>query len=183
MKNTYKLINFLPVALIIAGGVSLLCLLLVQGRGADISPRLPVVENRAGSSNDVPFTGELTMSDGKPSALPGSWPGFRGADLDAIITEELSGPLNLQWETHKPKSLWEVELGEGYAGAAVANGRVYVLDYDQEKKGDAIRCLSLDDGREITDVTAFNAEKIELPDEFARSRIAAIRLHASPTPP
>ena len=43
--------------------------------------------------------------------------------------------------------------------------------------------LSLDDGREITDVTAFNAEEVELPDEFARSRIAAIRLHPSPTPP
>ena len=43
--------------------------------------------------------------------------------------------------------------------------------------------LSLDDGREITDVTAFNAEEVELPDGFARSRIAAIRLHASPTPP
>jgi outer membrane protein assembly factor BamB len=31
----------------------------------------------------------------------------------------------------------------------VRNGRVYVIDYDQEQLGDSIRCFSLDDGREI----------------------------------
>jgi outer membrane protein assembly factor BamB len=45
--------------------------------------------------------------------------------------------------------MWAVDVGEGYAGAAVRNGRVYVMDYDREKKQDALRCLSLDDGREI----------------------------------
>lgn len=150
MNNSYKLINLLPIVLIVAGGLSLLSLLLVQGRGANVSMRVPVAENIPSSSMEaIPFVGELTTSDGKPSTLPGSWPGFRGSNLDAIATEALSGPLNLQWETHKPTVLWDIELGEGYAGAAVANGRVYVLDYDQSKKGDAIRCLSLDDGREI----------------------------------
>ncbi len=45
--------------------------------------------------------------------------------------------------------LWSIELGEGYAAAAVAGGCVYVLDYDQVANADTIRCLSLDDGREI----------------------------------
>jgi outer membrane protein assembly factor BamB len=40
-------------------------------------------------------------------------------------------------------------MGEGYAGAAVLNGRVYVMDYDREKRRDSLRCLSLEDGREI----------------------------------
>ena len=40
-------------------------------------------------------------------------------------------------------------MGEGYAGAAVLNGRVYLMDYDRDKKQDALRCLSLADGREI----------------------------------
>ncbi|HEX72033.1 MAG TPA: hypothetical protein ENN65_01820, partial [Candidatus Hydrogenedentes bacterium] len=42
-----------------------------------------------------------------------------------------------------------MELGEGYAGPVVWNGRVYLLDYDEEERADAIRCLSLEDGREI----------------------------------
>jgi len=49
----------------------------------------------------------------------------------------------------QPPALWSVELGEGHAGAAVANGRVYVLDYDEARQADALRCFSLDDGREI----------------------------------
>ena len=150
MKNTYKLINLLPIVFLVAGGLSLLSLLLLQGRGANVSMRIPVAENIISSSTEaIPFVGELTTSDGKPSAWPGSWPGFRGSNLNAITTEGLSRPLNLRWDTHKPTVLWDIELGEGYAGAAVANGRVYVLDYDQSKEGDAIRCLSLDDGREI----------------------------------
>ena len=40
-------------------------------------------------------------------------------------------------------------LGPGHAGAAIHNGRVYVLDYDRESRQDTLRCLSLADGREI----------------------------------
>jgi len=42
-----------------------------------------------------------------------------------------------------------VNLGQGFAGAAVQDGCVYVLDYDEEARADTMRCLSLDDGREI----------------------------------
>jgi len=42
-----------------------------------------------------------------------------------------------------------VEVGEGYAGAAILNGRVYLDDYLRDSKQDALRCLSLADGREI----------------------------------
>ena len=42
--------------------------------------------------------------------------------------------------------LWSIELGEGHAGAAVRDGRVYVLDYDRQAEADVLRCLSLADG-------------------------------------
>jgi outer membrane protein assembly factor BamB len=45
--------------------------------------------------------------------------------------------------------LWAVDLGEGHAGPAVHDGRVYVLDYDRAATADALRCLSLADGREV----------------------------------
>ena len=53
------------------------------------------------------------------------------------------------WQPGQPRELWGIDVGDGYAGAAVRNGRVYLMDYDREKKQDALRCLSLADGREI----------------------------------
>ncbi|MHC4622813.1 MAG: PQQ-binding-like beta-propeller repeat protein [Planctomycetota bacterium] len=85
--------------------------------------------------------------DGVAASLPGAWPRFRGRNLDGISAEDM--PLARTWPVDGPSVLWSIDFGEGYAGAAVLAGRVYVLDYDQEKKGDAIRCFSLADGREI----------------------------------
>jgi outer membrane protein assembly factor BamB len=42
-----------------------------------------------------------------------------------------------------------VDCGEGYAGAVVREGRVYLMDYDYDKKQNALRCLSPADGGEI----------------------------------
>ncbi|MEK7707971.1 MAG: PQQ-binding-like beta-propeller repeat protein, partial [Verrucomicrobiota bacterium] len=47
------------------------------------------------------------------------------------------------------RELWSLDVGEGYAGVAVRNGRVYLLDYDRDAKQSALRCLSLADGKEI----------------------------------
>jgi outer membrane protein assembly factor BamB len=101
--------------------------------------------------------GELAVFDGVPAEeIPGSWPGFRGPQRDGVSYEEV--PLAETWPEDGPPLLWEVELGEGYAGAAVHAGRVYVLDYDEgreegevvpEKRGDSLRCFSLADGQEI----------------------------------
>jgi outer membrane protein assembly factor BamB len=40
-------------------------------------------------------------------------------------------------------------LGEGHAGPAVYDGKVYVMDYDEAKREDALRCFSLADGKEL----------------------------------
>ena len=90
-----------------------------------------------------PFAkGQLTPGPGLPANIAGAWSQFRGAQSDNIAT--LTAPLARQW-----KELWRVDLGEGYAGAAVRNGRVYILDYDQTQQADTLRCLSLADGQEI----------------------------------
>ncbi|MDP8245185.1 MAG: PQQ-binding-like beta-propeller repeat protein [Candidatus Hinthialibacter antarcticus] len=89
--------------------------------------------------------GLLTKSDGVPSELTGEWPCFRGVNFD-----------NISQENFKPiakdggfEELWGLEVGEGFAGAVVKHGRVYLMDYDRDNKEDALRCLSLDDGKEI----------------------------------
>ena len=37
--------------------------------------------------------------------------------------------------------------------------------------------IRLVDGRELKDVVVFNAEEIEVPEEFARAQIKDVRLH------
>lgn len=101
--------------------------------------------------------GVLTRGDGEPAEdLEGSWPCFRGPDWDGISWEEVA--LAERWPEGGPRQLWKIPVGEGYAGAAIHRGRVYVLDYDEgrvdgelvpERKGDVLRCLSLRDGKEI----------------------------------
>ncbi len=86
-------------------------------------------------------------STGTPSTLEGSWPRFRGADFDNIYKENIS--LASRWEDSGPEILWSISLGEGHAAPAVMNGCVYILDYDEGLRSDVLRCLSLDDGREI----------------------------------
>jgi len=77
----------------------------------------------------------------------GSWTRFRGADFDNISRETV--PLAEKWDTSGPPVVWKTELGEGYAGAAVINGRVYILDYNERRKADMLRCFSLQSGTEL----------------------------------
>jgi outer membrane protein assembly factor BamB len=80
--------------------------------------------------------------------IPGTrWPRFRGADFDNISKERIS--LIDKWGKNEPKILWKADLGEGHAAPAVYDGRVYILDYDEVKKADALRCFSLSTGEEL----------------------------------
>jgi outer membrane protein assembly factor BamB len=84
---------------------------------------------------------------GKPSALAGSWPNFRGPKYDNIVS---GVSLASRWPKAGPPVKWTLTgLGEGYSGAAVNGGRVYLQDYDAANKEESLRCFSLEDGKEI----------------------------------
>lgn len=133
-------------------GVILLYFWLSADAAKDIKQRLPGEDNRAATltkeDEPIKITGRLEKYNGVPSELPGAWPRFRGPNFDAISNDE-NITLARSWPDNGPNLLWSVDVGEGYAGAVVLAGRVYILDYDQQNKADAVRCLSLDDGREI----------------------------------
>jgi outer membrane protein assembly factor BamB len=80
------------------------------------------------------------------SASGGDWPQFRGTDRNNISAE--TGLLR-SWPSQGPKVLWKTAVCEGYAGAAIKDGRVYLNDYNDQKKEHLIRCLSLADGKDI----------------------------------
>jgi len=145
----------IPVVLAVIGVVAMY-VWLSGGEFDQLEPRLPGRDGRPAGARPtdanqpeepVKIAGRLLKSDGIPADLPGSWPRFRGADLDAISKEDVK--LARTWPEKGPDVLWSIPVGEGYAGAAVLTGRVYIIDYDQENDADAIRCLSLADGKEI----------------------------------
>ncbi len=112
-----------------------------------------------------PEPGEPVAFDGQPSDLSGAWPCFRGASRDAICDD--GTPLARDWPDEGPPVFWMIDmLGPGHGGAAVAGGCVYVLDYDAKAEADTMRCLSLDDGREIWR----NGYPVAVPENHGMSR-------------
>lgn len=89
----------------------------------------------------------LTIGSGQPANLPGSWAQFRGPGRDGVAAAEER--VTRTWPSGGPEVLWRTQVGEGHAGPVISRGRVYLVDYDHDKKEDAIRCLSLADGAEI----------------------------------
>ncbi len=101
---------------------------------------------RETSAEPVELKGRLTVGEGTPSRIDGSWSRFRGDRFDNIYDEPT--PLADHWDGLPPK-MWSIEVGEGFASPVVRAGRVYMIDYDRDAKEDVVRCLSLDDGRDI----------------------------------
>ena len=117
----------------------------------DITPSLPGQDNRP--EKDTTQTETIIIGEKFKeyiqfsSDLTGKWTRFRGADFDNIVKDNIR--LIDSWGEDGPEILWEVELGEGHAAPAIYNGRVYILDYLEIKKADALRCFSLETGEEI----------------------------------
>jgi outer membrane protein assembly factor BamB len=140
----------IPVVLAVLG-VVLLYVWLSSDAAVDLTERIPAANDNTqalqGDSIAIKIQGTLVKLDGAPADLPGAWPRFRGANFDAISTEDIS--LARTWPANGPEILWSAEVGEGYAGAAILAGRVYIMDYDRQGQADVVRCLSLQDGKDI----------------------------------
>ena len=151
MKGLLKAKTLLPTVMGIALAGLLAAWWLGWGSGGPLALRVPGTDqgpgSEVGTNANAVLAGKLIPGEGQPTQFAGAWPQFRGANRDGIGTE--SSGLLRSWGAGEPRELWGVDLGEGYAGACVLKGRVYLMDYDRAKKQDALRCLSLADGREI----------------------------------
>lgn len=159
----------IPVLLAWVGGVVLWIWLSGDWAGP-MERRIAGLDRQQGPLVHLPETkttlqpGQPIFSAGQPSKLSDSWPCFRGPNRDGISRESL--PLADQWPPGGPAVVWQRQLGPGHAGAAVAQGRVFVLDYDVAAQADTIRCLSLDTGQEIWR----NSYPVEVPENHGSSR-------------
>jgi outer membrane protein assembly factor BamB len=76
--------------------------------------------------------------------LASDWPQYLGPSRNAISSET---GISRTWPDGGPEVLWTVPLGEGFGGAAVSEGKVYVLDRVNDAQ-DVLRCLDLESGKE-----------------------------------
>src|SRR5512139_3994144 len=133
-----KSVFLIPAALAL---LALIALAFWLGRGSDkpLALRVPgtdrAPDSEQGTNANAVLLGKLTRGDGQPVDLPGAWPQFRGPNRSAVCPETTR--LARAWAPGQPRELWGLDVGEGYAGAAVLKGRVYLMDYDREHKQDA----------------------------------------------
>lgn len=114
--------------------------LTIQAPGADNRP-----EGLTRTANDV-LIGEFFMKyDDASSELTGKWSGFRGALSNNVITT----PEKINTVEGDYPVMWSIETGEGHAAPVIYNGRVYFLDYNEQLSSDALRCFSLETGKEL----------------------------------
>ncbi len=146
--------KILPISLAVIGAAAVAHWLLASApSNATLTLRIPVPADYApdvlaAGAPRVDLVGTFYAGSAVPALiLPGEWPEFRGPQRDNVSRD--STALSRDWSVNRPSVCWTVEMGEGYAGAAIHAGRVYVLDYNTERRCDAIRCLSLNDGREL----------------------------------
>jgi outer membrane protein assembly factor BamB len=141
--------RLVPVAFATLGVLLLVHWLAGAGSGFVAEKRIPLEDKSAAAAVvAVDLQGQLTKGDAAAMALGADWPGFRGPLRDNISAEAVR--LSREFGNAGPPKLWQIELGaEGYAGVAVAEGRIYLMDYEAAGRADVLKCLSPADGREI----------------------------------
>jgi outer membrane protein assembly factor BamB len=145
----YRKSQFVIILVTVIFGITLLWWIL-KSQPLPVTERVPGMDDRPKQEprSDSVKIGEFFDTLGAMDEIvAGSWPRFRGEDFDNINKDTASH--SEKWDTTGPAIIWKTTLGEGYAGPAVKNGRVYLLDYNERKKADALRCFSLSSGKEL----------------------------------
>jgi len=80
------------------------------------------------------------------------WPQYLGPDRNSTSSQK---DILRTWPKNGPEVLWTVNVGVGFGGPVVKDGKVYLLDRNDEV-GDNLRCLDLSNGKELWNFT-YNA--------------------------
>lgn len=150
MQVSSSNIRIISIALIIL--FTTVFLWFIRGKSSDdIIKRMPGMDERPAyiGENDSVIIGEFfeLFSEQDVITSANNWPRFRGSDLDNISRDPT--PIKESWPEDGPPIVWQMPLGDGHAAASVFNGKVYILDYDEKIRADALRCFSLKTGEEL----------------------------------
>ena len=81
------------------------------------------------------------------TALSDDWPGWGGPQRDLVWREE--GIVDrLPTDKLLPR-VWSAEVGEGYSGPAVADGRVYITDRIRQRGTERVLCFDAETGKRL----------------------------------
>ena len=73
------------------------------------------------------------------------WPQYLGPYRNSTSDQK---SILRSWPQEGPEVLWTVNIGIGYGGPIVKDGKIYLLDRDDEV-GDNLRCFDLSNGKEL----------------------------------
>ncbi len=79
------------------------------------------------------------------SSPAADWPQYLGPERNSISEEK---GLLRSWPENGPEVLWSVALGRGFGGPVIKDGKVYILDRD-DQVGDDLRCLDFSTGKQL----------------------------------
>jgi hypothetical protein len=79
------------------------------------------------------------------SSYAQDWPQYLGPERDGKSPQK---NILHTWPSTGPEVLWTANVGIGYGGPVVKDGKVYLLDRD-DKVGDNLRCFDLTSGKEL----------------------------------
>lgn len=79
------------------------------------------------------------------AAQAADWTQYLGSNRNSTSSEK--GILR-SWPDGGPEVLWKASVGKGFGGPVVKNGKVYLLDRDDEV-GETLRCFDLTNGEEL----------------------------------
>ena len=73
------------------------------------------------------------------------WPQYLGPNGNSSSPQK---NILRSWPQQGPEVLWTANVGIGYGGPVIKDGKIYLLDRD-DKVGDKLRCLDLANGKEL----------------------------------
>lgn len=73
------------------------------------------------------------------------WPQYLGPERNSTSTQK---EILRTWPVDGPEVLWTTELGAGFGGPVIKDGKAYLLDRD-DKYGDYMRCFDMKTGKEL----------------------------------
>jgi outer membrane protein assembly factor BamB len=101
----------------------------------------------------ITFLLALGLATANPQQSDGDWPQYMGPNgTNQVALEQAT----LDWGTAGPELIWKIDVGGGYGGVAIKDGRVFLLDRESGE-ADIMRVFDLAKGTLIWEF-AYEAE-------------------------